>query len=147
MTRRGSPANARAIATRCFNHRRAVGPDVEVALSEADGSGQLDQPLLGGCPVIRRASSTRAAGCVALNGGGSTPEVGILKDDLQDADIGLRTVKKARRQYAAIQLDSAPAGRNEPEQGLGEVVCRCRLSDEAESLARPDCPRDPRQRR
>ena len=137
-TTRGSPAKARAMATRCFSP-----PDSWRGLrsrwrgDEAQGVGQLGHAVVGLLALHpgeldHRALQDAAHGPVAVEG-----RVGVLEDHL-DGPLGLRrTLGALAGDRLAVQRDLAAAvGRVDAQHGLGQRrLARARLAHQAERLA------------
>ena len=137
----GSPAKARAIATRCLSPPEScTGFWVSVRSERRTRSRELRdaraRPRHRATPAsfAHRAHQDPAHGVAAVE-----RRVRVLEDDLQRAEILAATLLEARRQRAALELHGAGGRPDDPEQRARQRrLAAARLADEPERLPRPD---------
>src|SRR5262249_9134316 len=123
--------------------RELPRPGCDVALGEADGAHQLQQPLLRGVAgepgeLLQRPTQDAAHGVAAVES-----RIGVLEDDLDPAPLAARPLAEPRCQRRSVEHDGAARRPDDPEQRPGERrLAAPRLADEPKRLALPDRGRD-----
>ena len=149
-TIRGSPANARAIATRCLRPPDSCrGFRSRWRWVRRRSARELVDPLVDGLALEPGQLADRAGQDAARRPAAIEGRVRVLEDHLDRALVGRRPTRRLRRQLVVVELH-APTGVRalDAEDRLGERrLARTRLADEAQRLAVEQTEVDADQRR